>query len=624
MQRSIATVSVSGSLPEKLQAIADAGFDGIELFENDLLYYPGSPAEIRQRCADLGLAITLFQPFRNFEGNPRDQLDTHLERARLKFDLMHQLGCDTLLVCSNVSPQSSAVRDVQIADLARLATLAEQHDIRVGYEALAWGAHVNRYRQAWDRVREVDSPAMGIVLDSFHILALGDSLDELDDIPLEKITFLQLADAPVLQMNTLEWSRHFRCFPGQGELPLAKFATQLTQKGYRGPWSLEIFNDTFRAEPATPTAQDGYRSLLYIEEQTRLALAQANQPALPEALFASAPLPRYHGVEFIEFSAGADDAPPLAAGLQQLGLVHRGDHRSKAVSLFQNGPVNVIVNRQPDSFAAAYHERHGLSMCALALKVEGTQRLLQRAQDYGYATFAPQAGPNERQIPAVCLPDGSLIYLIEQDAQTSWTQDFHLHDTAPPSAGWLGIDHLAMAIPEAMRQNWVMFLRSVLGFELESTQEMNDPFGIVRSQLAHSPENRVRLPLNISQSRETLIARTLQRYQGAGLQHAAFATGDIFSAVRAARELGQALLPVPENYYQDLAARFGLDQAFLHQLETHHVLYDRDEQGGELLHAYTRPVADGRFFFELLERRGGYAQYGEANAGVRLTMQQQP
>lgn len=624
MQRSIATVSVSGSLPEKLTAIAAAGFDGVEIFENDLLCYPGSPAEIRQRCDDLGLAITLFQPFRNFEGNPRDQLETHLARARLKFGLMEQLGCDTLLVCSHVSPQSSAERDVQIADLARLAALAEQHGMRVGYEALAWGAHVNHYRQAWDRVREVDSPAMGIVLDSFHVLALGDTLDGLDEIPLEKITFLQLADAPMMQMNTLEWSRHFRCFPGQGELPLVKFATQLTQKGYRGPWSLEIFNDTFRAEPATPTAQDGYRSLLYLEEQTRQALAQADAPDIPEGLFASAALPCYHGVDFIEFSAGADDAPLLDAGLQQLGLAHRGDHRTKAVSLYQNGAVNLIVNREPDSAAAAYHERHGLSMCALALKVGGAPRLLQRAQAFGYAIYPPQAGPNERPIPAVCLPDGGLIYLIEQGGQAGWSQDFHLYDAPPPSDSWQGIDHLAIAIPEGMRQNWVMFLRSVLGFELESMQEMNDPFGIVRSQLAHSPENRVRLPLNISQSRETLIARAVQRYHGAGLQHAAFATRDIFSAVRAARERGMGLLPVPENYYQDLAARFGLEQAFLDELAAHHLLYDRDGQGGELLHAYTQPVADGRFFFELLERRGGYAGYGEANAGVRLTMQQQP
>lgn len=61
MQRSIATVSLSGTLPEKLEAIAAAGFDGVEIFENDLLYYAGSPRQVRQMCADLGIAITLFQ-----------------------------------------------------------------------------------------------------------------------------------------------------------------------------------------------------------------------------------------------------------------------------------------------------------------------------------------------------------------------------------------------------------------------------------------------------------------------------------------------------------------------------------------------------------------------------------
>lgn len=55
MQRSIATVSLSGTLPEKLEAIAAAGFDGVEIFENDLLYYDGSPREIRQMCADWAL-----------------------------------------------------------------------------------------------------------------------------------------------------------------------------------------------------------------------------------------------------------------------------------------------------------------------------------------------------------------------------------------------------------------------------------------------------------------------------------------------------------------------------------------------------------------------------------------
>ena len=103
MLRSIATVSVSGTLVEKLKAISRAGFDGVEIFENDLLYFDGSPADVRRICADLGLQIMLFQPFRDFEGVSPERLTRNLERARRKFELMHELGTDRVLVCSNAS-----------------------------------------------------------------------------------------------------------------------------------------------------------------------------------------------------------------------------------------------------------------------------------------------------------------------------------------------------------------------------------------------------------------------------------------------------------------------------------------------------------------------------------------
>ncbi len=320
MLRSIATVSISGTLPEKLHAIAAAGYQGVEIFENDLLYYTGTPAEIRQLAADLGLKITLFQPFRDFEGASRAQFAANMARARRKFALMRELGCETLLLCSNVQPDCSADSELQVADLRALATLAEEEGIAIGYEALAWGTHVNRWQQAWERVRRVDSPALGLVLDSFHILARGDTLDALPSVPVEKITFVQLADAPYMKMDLLEWSRHFRCFPGQGELPLEAFAEQITRCGYRGPWSLEIFNDGFRASPNGATAKDGYRSLLWLEEQTRRRL-----PTCDADLFSPPPLPVYQGLEFIEFAASAAEAsagagfsargkPPLQTG----------------------------------------------------------------------------------------------------------------------------------------------------------------------------------------------------------------------------------------------------------------------------------------------------------------------
>ncbi|MFN2992443.1 bifunctional sugar phosphate isomerase/epimerase/4-hydroxyphenylpyruvate dioxygenase family protein [Serratia plymuthica] len=622
MFRSIATVSIAGTLPEKLEAIAAAGFDGVEIFENDLLYYPGKPADIRRLAQDLGLAITLFQPFRDFEGGPRDRLAANLERVRRKFALMQELGCDRMLLCSNVAPDCSADIDLQIEDLGRLANLAQQQGIVVGYEALAWGRHVNRYRQAWERVRAVDSPALGLVLDSFHILALGDNLDQLDDIPAEKISFLQLADAPLMNMDVIEWSRHFRCFPGQGELPLVEFVRRLVEKGYAGPWSLEIFNDGFRATPSAPTAQDGLRSLLYLEEQVA-----ATQPPTPD-LFRSAPLPESQQIEFIEFAVNRQEAENLAGWLRQMGFSLRGEHRSKAVTLYQNGAVRIILNQQNDSFADDYRERHGASLCAVAWRVADPSALLQRAHDFGYPVYQGQVGPNEHRIPALCAPDGSLIYLVETPVNGGeaaiYQDDFHLCERPSHSVCELeSIDHLAVAMPESALKNWVMFLRCVPGFEPDGEQLLPDPYGLVHSRVMHSRCNGIRLPLNVSQSSATLSARTVETYHGAGLQHVAFSTGDIFQAVEQAKAKGMRLLTIADNYYEDLAARFDLDDAFIARLAQHHILYDRDAQGGELLHVYSQPFAEGRFFFELLQRLGGYAQYGAVNGAARLAAMRQ-
>ena len=209
MLRSIATVSVSGTLVEKLAAIRAAGFDGVEIFENDLLYFDGSPADIRKRCADLGLQITLFQPFRDFEGVSKERLAQNLNRAQRKFELMHELGTDLVLVCSSVNPNVIADDALIVDQLGQLALLAEREGVRVGFEALAWGKYVNSYRHAWQLVDAVDHPSLGLILDSFHTLSIDDPIDPIAEIPGDRIAFVQIADAPRQKMDVLEWSRHF-------------------------------------------------------------------------------------------------------------------------------------------------------------------------------------------------------------------------------------------------------------------------------------------------------------------------------------------------------------------------------------------------------------------------------
>lgn len=617
MQRSIATVSLSGTLPEKLEAIAAAGFDGVEIFENDLLYYDGSPREVRQMCADLGIAITLFQPFRDFEGCRRDRLARNLERAERKFDLMQELGTDLVLVCSNASADCVGDERILLDDLSLLAEHAGRRGLRIGYEALAWGKHVNTWQQVWNLVRQVDHPALGVLLDSFHTLSLKGDPSGIAQIPGDKIFFVQMADAPILAMDVLEWSRHFRCFPGQGEFDLAGFLAPIIRSGYTGPLSLEIFNDGFRAAPTRANAADGLRSLLYLEEKTRARLQQ-QAPAQPvEILFDTPAASEYDGIEFLEFAVDESLGAKLTHWLERLGFVKAGQHRSKSVSLLRQGDINLILNCEPYSFAHNFFEAHGPSLCATALRVKDSAKALERAVAYKGQPYRGLVGPNELELAAVRAPDGSLIYLVDPSEGTLYDTDFNLQTAPAAGGGLLRIDHMAMALPADSLDSWVLFYKSLLDFEADDEVVLPDPYGLVKSRALRSRCSSVRLPLNISENRNTAISHALSSYRGSGVHHIAFDCADIFAEVRRAKDAGVPLLDIPLNYYDDLAARFDFDEEFLSELAYYNVLYDRDANGGELFHVYTEPF-EGRFFFEIIQRKNGYAGYGAANVAVRL------
>jgi 4-hydroxyphenylpyruvate dioxygenase len=613
MLRSIATVSISGTLVEKLTAIAQAGFDGVEIFENDLLYYDGSPADVRKMCADLGLKIMLFQPFRDFEGVSAEQLARNLERARRKFELMHELGTDHVLVCSNVSAQSVGGDAVIVDQLGKLADLARSEGVMAGYEALAWGRHVNSYKHAWRLVDTLDHPNLGLILDSFHTLSIGDTVDEIAQIPGERITFVQVADAPRMAMDVLEWSRHYRCFPGQGDLDVAGFTRQVLATGYTGPLSLEVFNDGFRAAPNAATALDGYRSLLYLEEQSG--------GTSDRALFQPPAAPAHVGFQFLEFAVDPASSQTLAQWLEHMGFRVAGRHRSKHVTLHRQGDACILLNEESGSFASAFHQAHGLSACASAYRVDDAAQAFERAAAFGYAPFSGGVGPNERVVPGVQAPDNSLLYFVDEapGEPTLYETDFNLTDPGEGSRadGLRRIDHVCLNIPADALDTWVLFFKTALGFDAEPSMLLPDPYGLVRSRAVRSGNGSVRIVLNASADRHTSVAESLSTYRGTGLNHVAFATDDIFAAVARLREQGVPLLRIPRNYYHDLEARYGLDETLLEQMREGGILYDRDSEGGEFFQVYTEQFAE-RFFFEVVERRSGYDGYGAVNAPVRL------
>ena len=257
----------------------------MELFENDLIAHPGSPKEVRALCEDLGLAIITCQPFRDFEGMPAEKRARTFDRAERKFDLLHELGTDLLFVCSSVAPDAQGGIDRLAADFKELGERAAKRKLRVAYEALAWGKHINDYRDAWEVVRRANHPQVGTVLDTFHIFARGLDLEPIRAIPGDRIFLVQIADAPKLQMDYLSWGRHWRCLPGQGDFDMVAFMDALTATGYDGHLSLEIFNDRFRAGSAR-FGGAGWAPILdradgrdAAQIQTRRARCRAHAPA---------------------------------------------------------------------------------------------------------------------------------------------------------------------------------------------------------------------------------------------------------------------------------------------------------------------------------------------------------
>ncbi|MBP2325925.1 4-hydroxyphenylpyruvate dioxygenase [Kibdelosporangium banguiense] len=590
----IATVCLSGTLDDKLAAAAAAGFDGVEIFENDLLVSTWAPREIRARCGDLGLSIDLYQPFRDFEAVPPDVFEANLRRAERKFDVMQQLGADTMLVCSSVSPDAVDDDDLAAEQLHELASRAGERGIRIAYEALAWGRFVNTYEHSWRIVRRGDHPALGLCLDSFHVLSKGSDIAGIRVIPGAKIFFLQLADAPKLRMDVLQWSRHHRLFPGQGAFDLSTFVGTVAATGYAGPLSLEVFNDVFRQSDPARTAADAMRSLVILREDVSNTGPVQVRERMRVADLSTVSAPA--GYAFVELAA-----PAPAGILAAMGFVHIGQHNTRPIQLWQQGDARVAVR-------AGVSERIG------ALGVATSEPLVaaQRAK----RLLASGMSDVDYDDPAVTAPDGVGIVFVRPEGD--WMADF-----TPPEPGMVvntcgitGIDHISLTEPFDDFDQIALFYRAALGLEPEPEAEFAAPFGLIRSRSASDRDRRIRIALNVA---------TLRRGHWAPAvldpQHIAFTSDDVVTTAMAMRALGAPLLDIPGNYYDDLDARFALPPERLDLLRSYSLLYDRDEHG-EFLHFYTHMLGS-RVFFEVVQRIDGYAGYGVVNSPVRMAAHRQ-
>ena len=501
------------------------GFKGVEIFENDFLVHDLKPKEIKKIVRDYGLEISLFQPFRDFEGMPEPYRSRAFDRAKKKFDIMNELGAKTILVCSNTSNLAVGGIDRAADDFNELGEIAKNRNIFIGYEALAWGKYISDHRDAWEIVRRANHKNVGIILDSFHTLSRDINLDSIASIPKEKIFIVQIADAPKYNMDLLFWSRHFRNMPGQGDLNVLGFMQNLYNTGYDNWISLEIFNDQFRKDNRDVIAKDGYRSLINLSKKNEIVERT-----------------KIEKIEFLEFSVKKEDLNIIHALFNSLGFVKVGHHKTKNIILYVFGNVKFIINTE-----IASNEKNGeFNPYAFGLVVDNVQSTLKRCKALKVNNVKDYYLKNKFKMNLI-EDNGQYIFLIDNK---NWQNDFNFLDQDNQNSN-LEFDHIAISVEHSTLLSSVLFYKSLFECKKISNTDIIDPSGITKSHVIENKSKTFKIVINSAENNETLTSQLRKKKYISNIQHIALRTDDIFKLAKKFNELGLKTLKISDNYYED-------------------------------------------------------------------------
>jgi len=239
------------------------------------------------------------------------------------------------------------------------------------------------------------------------------------------------------------------------------------------------------------------------------------------------------GIEFIEYAS----AEPLAFGalLEQLGFVATARHRSREVTLYRQGGMNVIVNADPRALQQSGTEPRSTVVSAVALRVRDADAAYRHAVDQGAWAIQTRAGVMELNIPGVHGPGDAILYFVDRFRDFSiYDVDFKPIPHAPASAPALADLHffgVVQAIGAGRAPEWIAFYQQLMDFRPLPEGRY---FGVVpKGTLLESPCHSFYLQL-VEPPEEG--AAGLQ--WGEQLIRVAFGAPDVPAAVRALKQRG--------------------------------------------------------------------------------------
>ncbi|WP_197331645.1 4-hydroxyphenylpyruvate dioxygenase [Ralstonia syzygii] len=325
------------------------------------------------------------------------------------------------------------------------------------------------------------------------------------------------------------------------------------------------------------------------------------------------------GFEFVEFASPTSGV--LEPLFEKLGFTEVARHRSKDVSLYRQGDINFIVNREPKSVAAYFTAEHGPSACGLAFRVRDAHKAYQRALELGAQPVEIATGPMELRLPAIKGIGGAPLYLIDrfEDGKSIYDIDFEFLpgvDRHPKGHGFKIVDHLTHNVYRGRMSYWADFYEKLFNFREIRYFDIKGEYTGLTSKAMTAPDGKIRIPLNEEAKQGGgQIEEFLMQFNGEGIQHIALLADDIFDAVDRLQLAGVPVMTAPNDYYYEmLDGRLPGHGENVPDLQSRGILLDGSTQDGHkrlLLQIFSQPLL-GPVFFEFIQRKGDEG-FGEGN-----------
>ncbi|WP_433325299.1 4-hydroxyphenylpyruvate dioxygenase [Spirillospora sp. CA-294931] len=282
--------------------------------------------------------------------------------------------------------------------------------------------------------------------------------------------------------------------------------------------------------------------------------------------------------------------------------------------LLRQGGITLLLTAatSADHRAAEYVRQHGDGVGVIGLLVDDAQAAFAEAVERGAVPVAP---------PETVGPDGARVVFASVEGFGDVEHRFVSRENrAGPFAPFIEetgcgrggggllktVDHFAICVPAGTLDATVHHYREVFGLSQTFEERIVVGGQAMDSKVVQSASERFTLTvIEPDTSRDPgQIDAFLAAHDGAGVQHVAFLTDDITTAVRTGGERGVRFLSTPESYYDMLTPRLGQVGVPVDELRELNILADRDH-AGVMLQIFTESRHPrGTLFYELIDRRG--------------------